>query len=106
MFVEKVNLNEEFAEGSSDISYPTYKKKFAVFLRQEIDPRTLQIPAEWLTDENVAKFLVSLGKSCNYGPHHKKSALATISDAKRLVGVSNIFDFKHRCPLTHNAIKL
>jgi hypothetical protein len=46
MFVEEVNLNEEFAEGSSDISYPTYKKKFAVFLSKDRF-------SEWLTDENV-----------------------------------------------------
>ncbi len=87
------------------MAYPTYKRKFAAFLRQEIHPETLHVPADWLTDDNVAKFLLSLGKSTNFSPHHKKAALAAINDANRLVGVTNIFDFKHNWTQTHNVIK-
>ncbi len=98
--MEEIDLAQEFTVNASDVLYPTYKKKFAAFLRQEID-ESCAIAKEWLTDENVAKFLVSLGKTHNYTPHTKKSAIAAINDANRMVGVPNIYDFKHLWPQTH-----
>lgn len=106
MFVDEVDLEEQIAGNfGSEVLYTTYKKKFAVFLRKEEEFENYQLKAEWLTDDNVAKFLVSLGNSTNYRPHHKKSALAAINDANRIVGVHNVFDFKHLWPKTHMAIR-
>jgi hypothetical protein len=104
MFVDEIDLDVQLA-GGNEVLYVTYKKKFAVFLRKEEEFIDFCLKAEWLSDENVAKFLISLGNTTNYRPHHKKSALAALNDSNRLLGLSNIFDFKHLWPKTHLAIR-
>ena len=67
--VDDIDLEVEFNKGelllpTTKGSYLTYLKKFATFVKYEYDKRVpLNIPKHLLTDENIAKFLVALGKN-------------------------------------------
>lgn len=106
--VDDIDLSVELSTGllveGTNTSYRTYLKKFAIFLKQEY-VLDMDFPVEWLTDDNVAKFLCYLSQKYNFKPHHRKTAIAALNYMNEIVGVPNIYDEKHLWPSTHKMLK-
>jgi hypothetical protein len=105
----EIDLEEEFRVlpnrySASDRSYGFMMKRFMVFC--EVGPDNAICPKEVILDENVAKFLVELGKGHDYHPSAKKKFMAGVGSLCERYAMPNIFDHKHEWPKTMNAISV
>jgi hypothetical protein len=87
--------------------------KFQKFccLPKEVDTEEFREAVKFsLTDENIAKFLYSVGEDKDllkkWKPHNKKIALASLNDSLLKFGLPNIFEFKHEYPKVSAMLKV
>ena len=109
--VDDIDLDAELISGelllpATKGSYSTYVKKFATFMNYVCPAGSNGIPGALLTDVNIAKFLVTLGKNTNYKPHHLKSAMAAFGYLNKLSGKSNIYSFQQDWPKTTQVLMI
>jgi hypothetical protein len=84
-------------------SYSVYIKKFRVALKQKEDT---PIVAEFMTDDNIASFLFTLGNFNNHGPCHLKGASAALGTELVRLELPGIYTSKHQYPRTAIVIKV
>lgn len=72
-------------------SYDVYLKKLATFLNFEGGEGSI-IPKVLLKDDVLATFLLELGVSCEYKPHFKKTAIASVSYLMRVHCMPSLFE--------------
>ena len=103
--VEAAAVDPRILLAKTKESYDVYLKKLGIFLNFEGGEGAI-IPKEMLKDEVVATFLLDLGANCDYKPHFKNTALASISYLLRVHCMPSLFDFKHLYPNVHNALSV
>jgi hypothetical protein len=113
--VEDVDLEAGIAAGpmhipATDATYETTKKKVRDFLGLAVGAH---VPAELLTDTNIAAFLLVMGEVEQWKPHFKKAAQAAIGSLIKKARTPGLFDRPDLYTSTHlilqeyfNTIKL
>ena len=102
--LEVYDVHASLLQGTAE-QYKNIAKKICIIFNIPFDPEAL-LPAELLTDKNIAISLISMGKQTNYSHASKKTTLAAIYFYLNKHQKENIHKFKHLYPKTHEQIEV